>query len=117
MVLILNMSSGLPLYRFEIDRLTELLKSRVADVPSGVESRKFEQVPSTPVMSYGKQEGSPQFPAQSQDGVSPHMVPTHAVSANVGISVYTFYWFGFCIGSLSACFPSDAQTENCASHF
>lgn len=69
--------------RFEIDRLTELLKSRVADVPSGVESRKFEQVPSTPVMSYGKQEGSPQFPAQSQDGVSPHMVPTHAVSANV----------------------------------
>ncbi|XP_038884355.1 nuclear pore complex protein NUP1-like isoform X3 [Benincasa hispida] len=65
--------------RFEIDRLTELLKSRVADVPSGVESGKLEQVPSTPVISYGKQEGCPKFPAQSQDGVSPHMVSTHVV--------------------------------------
>ncbi|KAL0557139.1 hypothetical protein IC582_005657 [Cucumis melo] len=69
--------------RFEIDRLTELLKSRVADVPSGVESRKFEQVPSTPVTSHGLQEGSPKFLTQSQDGVSPHMAPTHVVNANV----------------------------------
>ncbi|KAG6578832.1 Nuclear pore complex protein NUP1, partial [Cucurbita argyrosperma subsp. sororia] len=67
--------------RFEIDRLTELLKSRVADVPSGVESRKFEMVSSTPVISYDIQEGSPKFPAQ--EGVRPHMVPTHVVNANV----------------------------------
>ncbi|XP_022938795.1 nuclear pore complex protein NUP1-like isoform X2 [Cucurbita moschata] len=67
--------------RFEIDRLTELLKSRVADVPSGVESRKFEMVSSTPVISYDIQEGSPKFPAQ--EGVRPHMVPTHVLNANV----------------------------------
>lgn len=79
--------------------MTELLKSRVADVPSGVESRKFEQVPSTPVTSHGLQEGSPKFPTQSQDGVSPHMAPTHVVNANVRISPFMLFCrFGFSIG-------------------
>ncbi|XP_022990208.1 nuclear pore complex protein NUP1-like [Cucurbita maxima] len=67
--------------RFEIDRLTELLKSRVVDVPSGVEERKFEHASSTPVISYEIQEGSPKF--RAQDGISSHVVPTQVMRANV----------------------------------
>ena len=53
-------------------------------------------VPPTPVISYDIQEGSPKFPAQ--EGVRPHMVPTHVVNANVGIFVYIVCVLGFFSG-------------------
>lgn len=69
--------------------MTELLNSRIVDVPSGVEERKFELVPSTPIISYGRREESQKSPAQ--DGVSTHMVSTRVMSANVGILCIDFF--------------------------